>query len=92
VSPLAEYGMHSDSRWVTPSWLARAANCPDDRTEDLIDAPVSRGLVKRDEDEDAVKLTEQGIAFSKASLTTVTRKTANCAYASIQTLNCAYRP
>lgn len=32
----------SDSRWVTPFWLARAANCPDDRAEDLVDALVSR--------------------------------------------------
>lgn len=42
-----------------------------------MDTLVSRGLIKRDDDEDVVKLTEQGIAFSQASLTTVTRKTAN---------------
>ena len=66
-----------DGRWVSPFRLARAANCPDDRAEDLVDALVGRGLVKRDESEDFVKLTEQGIAFSQASLTTVTRKTAD---------------
>ena len=66
-----------NSRWVTPYWLARAVNYPGDQAEDFVDALVSRGLVKRDEEEDVVKLTEQGIAFSQASLITVTRKTAD---------------
>jgi predicted transcriptional regulator len=65
------------SRWVTPYWLAQATGTSDDQADNLVDTLVSRGLIERDEDEDVVKLTEQGIAFSQASLNTVTRKTAD---------------
>ncbi|MFI8528303.1 hypothetical protein ACIGB8_27850 [Promicromonospora sukumoe] len=65
------------NRWVTPYWLAQATGTSNDQADDLVDTLVSRGLIRRDEDEDVVKLTEQGIAFSQASLTTVTRKTAD---------------
>lgn len=67
------------SRWVTPYWLAHATGTSDDQADNLVDTLVSRGLIERDEDEDedVVKLTEQGIAFSQASLNTVTRNTAD---------------
>ena len=65
------------SRWVTPYWLAQATDTSNDQADNLVDTLVSRGLIERDEDEDMVKLTEQGIAFSQASLNTVTRKTAD---------------
>jgi predicted transcriptional regulator len=65
------------SRWVTPYWLADATGASDDQADNLVDTLVSRGLIERDEDEEVVKLTELGIAFSQASLTTVTRKTAD---------------
>ena len=65
------------SRWVTPYWLAHATGTSNQQADNLVDTLVSRGLIERDDDEDAVKVTEQGIAFNQASLNTVTRKTAD---------------
>ena len=74
-----------DGRKVSPYWLAQATSCPDDLAEELVQVLVKRGLIERDDTDDWVKLTERGIAFSHASLTTVTRKTADRVWASSST-------
>lgn len=66
---------HDDQ--VNPDWIAWAARCPEEKTEDFVDALIERGLIVRDaRDEEWVEVTEEGLAFAQATLTTITRKTA----------------